>query len=145
MQSFIATTTPLGEDGYFAHLAKLGSSHDISRIRLVGGDEYFGVPKDDPGSFATYAMQKVVGPLGLDPSKCLLLDGAASDVDKECSLFEQSLRRDPLALAVLGLGTNGHVAFNDPPSLGTSLTRKVTLTQGSVAASAEKGWFQSLL
>lgn len=135
---FPTGSTPLGEDGFFAQLARKRAQErlDTSKIRLVGGDEYYGVPKSDPGSFATYAMEKVVAPLGLNPAECLLLDGAAKDPQAECERFERSLRSDPLALAVLGLGTNGHVAFNDPPSLGSSLTRKLKLTKGSVESSA---------
>jgi glucokinase len=90
--------------------------------------------KSHVGSFAAYAQRNVVAPLGLAPAECLLLDGAAADAALECAAFEASLRHDPLAVAVLGLGTNGHVAFNDPPSLGSSLTRELPLTAGSIAA-----------
>ena len=124
---FPTGSTPLGEDGFFAALARMRAGRGLptERIRLVGGDEYGGIPKSNPGSFASYAQRNVVAPLGLDPAECLLLDGAATDAALECAAFEASLRHDPLALAVLGLGTNGHVAFNDPPSLGTSRTREL--------------------
>ena len=134
---FPTGTTPLGEDGFFAALqtSRQVESLETERIRLVSGDEYHGVCIDDPGSFATYLRTKVIEPLGMDIQSSHVLNGNAQDSMTHCHEFEENLRLDPCSMAVLGLGTNGHVAFNDPPSTLHSVTRCLDLTEGSVAAS----------
>ena len=136
---FPTGTTPLGADGFFAKLISARQNENLptERIRMVSGDEYYGVAIEDPGSFATYLRKNVVEPLGMDPKSSLLLNGTAPHPATHCSAFEESLRNDPCSMAVLGLGTNGHVAFNDPPSSATSSTRRLRLTQGSVQASKQ--------
>lgn len=134
---FPTGTTPLGSDGFFAKLIAARNEEKLptERIRLVSGDEYYGVAIDDPGSFATYLRTEIIEPLGMDIAAAHVLNGTAPDPATHCAAFEQSLRNDPCSMAVLGLGTNGHVAFNDPPSSATSSTRRLSLTQGSVQAS----------
>ena len=133
---FPTGTTPLGNDGFFANLIQAKKQGlETSRIRLVSGDEYYGISKEDPGSFATYLKTKVMEPLGIDITTAHVLDGATTNPSQHCQAFEQSLIQDPCSLAVLGLGTNGHVAFNDPPSTSTSITRRLPLTPGSISAS----------
>lgn len=132
---FPAGTTPLGDEGFFAALQRQAAQGMNARaIRLVSGDEYFGVPHSDPGCFAQYLTREVIKPLDLDADQAMMLDGGVSEeaVGRECADYEQSLRLDPLDLAVLGLGTNGHVAFNDPPTAHDSLTRKLVLTEVSI-------------
>ena len=80
---------------------------------------------NEPGSFALYLRNHVIIPLGANEQQALLLDGGASNAAKECQRYEDSLREEGngLDLCILGLGLNGHVAFNDPPSDGDSITR----------------------
>jgi glucokinase len=134
---FPTGTTPLGEDGYFAALldAKQKENLETSRIRLVSGDEYYGKSVSDPGSFATYLRTKVMEPLDMDISMAHMLNGQTSNPKEHCDQFESSLHKDPCSLAVLGLGTNGHVAFNDPPSLLNTTTRILNLTSESILSS----------
>jgi glucokinase len=134
---FPTGTTPLGDDGFFAALvhARHNEHLETERIRLVSGDEYYGISIDDPGSFATYLRTQVVEPLGINLASAHILDGNTADSTSHCIEFENSLCNDPCSLAVLGLGTNGHVAFNDPPSAASSVTRRLCLTASSLAAS----------
>ena len=129
-------TTPLGADGLFAALRRLRDESGLPthRLRVVGGDEYAGVGKDEAGSFAEYTRRHVLEPLGCDSAAALLMDGGADDLDAQCALFEDALAQDPCEVAVLGLGMNGHLAFNDPPSAGDSCTRVLRLTDESIAA-----------
>lgn len=133
---FPAGTTPLGPEGFFTALRNR-ENLNASAIRLVSGDEYYGVPQTDPGCFTQYLTRELINPVGLDAAKATMLNGGVSEegVARECANYELSLRLDPLDLAVLGLGTNGHVAFNDPPTAEDSVTRKLPLTQGSIDTS----------
>ena len=138
---FPTGSTPLGPDGYFAALINLRKNHSVKTegIRLVSGDEYHGIKPSNPGSFCTYLTNNVMTPLGMSIEQSLQLNGGfigdEKKADEECLNFENNLRLDPCELAVLGLGTNGHVAFNDPPSDVDTTTRRLNLTQGSIDAS----------
>lgn len=135
---FLTGSTPI-RSGFFATLKELHdkAAVDFSKMRVVGGDEYAGVPMTEPGSFALYLRNHIIKPLGCDDNKALLLDGGAPDQIAECRRYEESLVAEggQLDLCILGLGLNGHVAFNDPPSEYDSVTRVVKLTPESIATS----------
>jgi glucosamine-6-phosphate deaminase len=76
-------------------------------------DEYLGVGRDDPVGFAYYMREHVVMPLR--PGRFHFLDGAAPDPGAECDRYAALLAAQPLDLCCLGIGENGHLAFNDPP------------------------------
>jgi glucosamine-6-phosphate deaminase len=76
-------------------------------------DEYVGVGSDEPESFARYLRENVAVPLGLGAVHAL--DGAAADPAAECRRYASLLAAHPLDLCCLGIGENGHLAFNDPP------------------------------
>jgi 6-phosphogluconolactonase/glucosamine-6-phosphate isomerase/deaminase len=72
-----------------------------------------------------YLQKHLILPLNIDASRVLLLDGAAGNLDTECKRYEDEIRRPggEIDVSILGLGLNGHVAFNEPPSDEHSLTR----------------------
>jgi glucosamine-6-phosphate deaminase len=87
-------------------------------------DEYAGIAPTDPLSFAAQlraALDRV--PLG----SLLTLNGAATDLDAEGARHEALVEAAPIDLAVLGLGRDGHVAFDEPPARLASGVRRVTL------------------
>ena len=86
---------------------------DWSRVVGFHMDEYVGVHADHPASFAHYMRERIVGPLA--PGAFYYLDGAAIDPGAECNRYAALLREHPLDLCCLGVGENGHLAFNDPP------------------------------
>ena len=88
-------------------------------------DEYAGVAADDPRSFAAQLRAELAGvPLrGLRT-----LDGAAADLDREAARHADALDAAPIDLAVLGLGRDGHVAFDEPPARRRSGVQRVRLT-----------------
>ena len=91
---------------YAAALRRLRERSGLAthRLRVVGGDEYAGVPRDDPGSFYQYTLRRVLRPLGCDPRAALLLDGGAADL-------EAWLRaaRDEIASLAGDVDARGHV------------------------------------
>jgi glucosamine-6-phosphate deaminase len=79
-------------------------------------DEYVGLPPHDPRSFAAAMRLRLVEPLGLDPARVRLPRGDAADPAAEARRYAEELRgAGGLGLQLLGLGLNGHVAFNEPP------------------------------
>ncbi len=92
-------------------------------------DEYVGLSKDDPRSFYSYLKNLVEGPLGFEAGTIRVPKGNAADLDQEASDFEFEMVQHPVDLQILGVGTNGHVAFNEPGSDPGSKTRVVMLSQ----------------
>jgi len=122
---------------FFAALADRHSQGAAvtERIRPFALDEYRGAARTHPSSFALFLVTHVVKPLAIPSASALVLDGAAVDADAECARYERALAADGgIELAVLGLGANGHVAFNEPGSVATSITRVLALTPESRAA-----------
>jgi glucosamine-6-phosphate deaminase len=75
-------------------------------------DEYVGIGPDHPASFRRWIRQRIEEPAR--PSATHYLDGLAQP-DRECERYAQLLADHPLDLCCLGIGENGHLAFNDPP------------------------------
>ena len=80
-------------------------------------DEYRGIPGADPRSFRAFFEQHVFGPLGVSQLRRFVLDGLAPDPELEAARYEAAIAEaGGLDLTLLGLGANGHIAFNEPAS-----------------------------
>jgi glucosamine-6-phosphate deaminase len=88
---------------------------DVDWSRVVGFhmDEYWGIGADHPASFRRYMRERIVEPTGI--AAFHEIRGDAPDADAECGRYGTLLRDHPLDLCCLGIGENGHLAFNDPP------------------------------
>jgi glucosamine-6-phosphate deaminase len=75
-------------------------------------DEYVGVGPDHPAGFQRWIRQRIVEPA--HPKSAYYVEGLG-DADAECARYRELLARHPLDLCCLGIGENGHLAFNDPP------------------------------
>ena len=96
---------------FLAHLVRL----DVDWPRVVGFhmDEYWGIGGDHPASFRRYMRERIVTPTGIGDFH--EIHGDANNAEEECRRYEALLRAHPLDLCCLGIGENGHLAFNDPP------------------------------
>jgi glucosamine-6-phosphate deaminase len=102
-------------------------------VTVLGLDEYLGLVGDDPRSFRADLDRQLAGlPLGRREA----LDGAAADPEVEAARYEAVLDSAPIDLAVLGLGRDAHVAFNEPGSRPGDGVRRVTLDPSTIAAAA---------
>ena len=86
---------------------------DWSRITGFHMDEYCGIAADHPASFRRYMRERIVE--RVHPKEFHEIQGDASDPASECDRYAALLRAHPLDLCCLGIGENGHLAFNDPP------------------------------
>jgi glucosamine-6-phosphate deaminase len=102
---------------------------DLGGIRCFALDEYVGLPPDHPGSYATFLEQEVVRPFGLPRSRVRLPDGRAGDLERACEDYERAIAEaGGIDLQILGIGTNGHIGFNEPVSSLSSRTRVKALS-----------------
>lgn len=126
-------STPLGMFEELVARVKRGDL-DLSRLHLFCLDDYLGVGPDDPNSLTGWLRRAFLDPAGIDPARVHAVPAAADDPAAAAARYEADLAAlGGLALAVLGLGPNGHVAYNEPGSPADARTRVVELTPGSVA------------
>lgn len=86
---------------------------DWSRITLFHMDEYLGISPDHPASFRRFLRERVES--RVNPSVFHYIQGDADEPLKECQRYTSLLSQQPIDLCCLGIGENGHIAFNDPP------------------------------
>lgn len=102
---------------------------DLSHAHAFALDEYVGLPAGHPQSYATVIDATVTRPLRLDPAHVHVPPGHAEDVDGACADYEHRIKAvGGVDIQVLGVGTNGHIGFNEPTSSLGSRTRIKTLT-----------------
>jgi glucosamine-6-phosphate deaminase len=101
----------------FEMLGELVQQPNINWNRVTGFhlDEYVGLPIDHPASFRGYLWQRFVSKLPVPLRAFHFLDGEG-DSRAECCRVAETIRRHPIDVAFVGIGENGHLAFNDPPA-----------------------------
>jgi glucosamine-6-phosphate deaminase len=87
---------------------------DWSRVEVFHLDEYIGLPVTHPGSFRKMLLEQLVQKTGIVTYH--LLDGDAADPGEVVRRESKELASTPIDIAFLGIGENGHIAFNDPPA-----------------------------
>ncbi|MGI5194936.1 glucosamine-6-phosphate deaminase [Streptomyces sp. CA-288835] len=103
---------------------------DVSRARIAQLDEYVGLPAEHPESYRSVLRRQVLEPLGLEAKAFMGPDGTASDVRAACEAYDKALEdAGGVDLQLLGIGTDGHIGFNEPCSSLASRTRIKTLTE----------------
>ncbi len=101
----------------------------LRAARYVNLDEYQGLAATDPRSYAAFLEQQVFGPLAIAASQVRLVRGDAPDSDAECESVEAYIGKSGgIGLAVLGLGANGHIAFNEPGTPWSTRSHVAQLT-----------------
>ncbi len=85
---------------------------DWSRVVVFHMDEYIGLPAGHPQLFGVYLCKKIFD--RVKPGKVFLLNGQTTSLEQEMERYTQLLREYPLDIACIGIGENGHIAFNDP-------------------------------
>jgi glucosamine-6-phosphate deaminase len=102
---------------------------DLSRVVVFALDEYVGLPRGHQESYAEVLRRTFTEPLGLDPAQVHTPDVFAEDLATAGDAYEEAIRQaGGVDLQILGIGTNGHIGFNEPTSALNSRTRVKTLT-----------------
>jgi glucosamine-6-phosphate deaminase len=128
--------TPMGA---YAELAKLkeAGTFDPSRLRIFQLDGYLGLALDDPRSLYGWLKRSFLDPLSIKPEQVTMLPDDTSDPEATCKVYDEAVAQaGAFDLSVLGLGPNGHLGFNEPPSPANVPTRRVQLTEASIESNA---------
>jgi glucosamine-6-phosphate deaminase len=131
----------------FEMLAALTRAHGIpwNRITFFHLDEYVGMSIEHPASFRRYLWERFISRLPLPPRAFHFLDGEA-DPEAECRRVGRLIEQHPIDVAFVGVGENGHLAFNDPPAdfqVGTPYI-VVKLDEACRRQQLGEGWFKTL-
>ncbi|MBR7839425.1 glucosamine-6-phosphate deaminase, partial [Actinospica durhamensis] len=120
---------PVGQGDRAAGQGEQGAPLDVSRLRVCQLDEYVGLPAGHPESYRSVIAREVLEPLGLSLDTFLGPDGTRPDIPAACAEYEAELKEaGGVDLQILGIGTDGHIGFNEPCSSLASRTRIKTLT-----------------
>jgi glucosamine-6-phosphate deaminase len=121
--------TPLG---LYAELVARAAAKRLSvaEARFFNLDDYLGLSGDHPLSYARFLREHFLTPAGVPEEHIRLLRGDAVAIEAECGDYEAAIAAaGGLDLAILGLGTNGHIGFNEPGSDWSARTHVVSLSE----------------
>jgi glucosamine-6-phosphate deaminase len=119
--------TPLLLYEALIELSKEGAA-DFSRATTFNLDEFIGVPASHPGSYRSFMQRHLFDRVNIDPSRINFLDGSAPDAAAEGCRYEAAIDdAGGIDLLILGIGTNGHIGFNEPSRGLAARTHRVTL------------------
>ena len=114
---------------YEALRARIGGL-DVSHVRGFALDEYVGIDPSHPQSYRSVITKEVVEPLGLDPDLIHTPNGAFATIEHAGEDYERAIAEaGGIDLQILGIGTSGHIGFNEPGSSFGSRTRVKTLIE----------------
>ena len=120
------------------------SSIDWSRTTMFHLDEYIGIPENHPASFRKYLKEKLINKV--HPGAVHLIKGEAEDPELECGRLNRIIGKKEIDVSFVGIGENGHLAFNDPPA--DFDTKRpyivVKLDEACRRQQLTEGWFNSL-
>jgi glucosamine-6-phosphate deaminase len=118
--------TPLA---FYRELVALAAEGiDFSRLTTFNLDEFLGIPASHPGSYRSFMHEHLFRHVDATASRIHFLDGMAPDPDAECQRYEQEIAAaGGIDLQILGIGTNGHIGFNEPAPALVARAHRVTL------------------
>jgi glucosamine-6-phosphate deaminase len=132
-------------EGLYKQLIEKYEQKEVSfkNVTSFNLDEYIGLDKENPNSYHYFMNEKLFKHIDISPAKTYVPNGVAADLETECKSFEQHIAENGgIDLQILGIGTNGHIAFNEPGTAFNSRTRVVDLAQETLDANAR--FFDSL-
>jgi len=117
---------------------------DWGKVVFFHLDEYVGLPESHPASFRRYLKERILN--RVQPRSFHLLNGEAGEVYEECHRVGELVSRETIDVAFVGIGENGHLAFNDPPADFETDEPYivVNLDQRCRQQQVGEGWFKSL-
>lgn len=112
----------------------VNSNLNFENVTTFNLDEYVGISADSPNSYASFMHEHLFSQKKFKAIN--LLNGEAADVDEECAAYEALLEKHPLDIQLLGVGENGHIAFNEPGTSVDSVTHVAQLTESTLSVNS---------
>lgn len=105
-------------------------------VKAVNLDEYVGLGKNNTQSYAYFMREKLFDHIDIDLDNTYIPDGLACDLEGECARYSEILSEETRDVQVLGLGSNGHIGFNEPHTSFQSVTHIVDLQESTIKDNA---------
>ncbi len=100
---------------FYRELRENGVGRDWSAVRTFNLDEFVGIGGGDPRSYRAFMQAELFDHIAIDPNNIHMLNGQAADLKAECRRYEAAIAdAGGIDLQLLGIGTNGHIGFNEP-------------------------------
>jgi len=117
---------------------------DWSKTNMFHLDEYVGLPETHPASFRKYLRERLINKI--HPRNVYLIKGDAKNPELECKRLGKIIKQKKINVAFVGIGENGHLAFNDPPAnfYTEDPYLLVELNEDCRRQQVGEGWFKSL-
>ncbi len=129
-------STPLGMYRELIRLHREGAV-TFANVVAFNMDEYIGLPEGHPQSYHTFMRENFFDHIDIRPENVNIPDGNAPDLDQECDEYEAKIARcGGIDLFIGSIGSDGHIAFNEPGSSLTSRTRVKTLAHDTLIANS---------
>lgn len=110
---------------------------DFKLVKTFNLDEYFGIGKENDQSYYYYMMNNLFKFIDIPKENINIPDGSAKDIVEECSRYEKSIKQaGGIDIQVLGIGTNGHIGFNEPDVNFEAQTHLVKLEESTIQANS---------
>jgi glucosamine-6-phosphate deaminase len=110
---------------------------DFSQVRTFNLDEYVGLGRDDPQSYHYFMHENLLGHINIAPQNIHIPSGTTSNYRAFCAWYENRIQEcGGIDLQILGIGSDGHIAFNEPTSSLGSRTRIKTLAKQTIEDNA---------
>jgi len=133
---FATGSTP---EGMYAELANMHKSSylDFAEVKTFNLDEYYPIDRANDQSYYYFMNHHLFSKVNLKPENVNLPNGAAKDAAAECVAYDKKIEDcGGIDLQILGIGNNGHIAFNEPGEELTAGTSMVTLTDDTIKANS---------
>lgn len=129
-------STPIGLYRNLIEMNKNGEI-DFSKVKTFNLDEYYPIKKSNDQSYDYFMNEQLFSQINIDKKNVNIPNGEASDAAAECERYENLLDEiGGVDLQILGIGQNGHIAFNEPDESLIAVTHLTELTQNTIEANA---------
>lgn len=133
---FATGSTPIGVYKELVSLYKSGRV-DFGMVTSFNLDEYYPIRKDNPQSYYSYMEEHLFKHVNIKKSRVHIPNGEAEDADIESAEYENKIKlAGPIDYQIMGIGTNGHIGFNEPDSKFPGKTHLVTLKESTIQANS---------
>ncbi|NLM19646.1 MAG: glucosamine-6-phosphate deaminase [Clostridiaceae bacterium] len=125
--------------GLYKNLIEMNKSNqvDFSQVTSVNLDEYIGLSGDHPQSYRYFMNQNLFDHININKANTFIPNGIADDLGQECKDYDQKLQDLGYAdIQILGIGSNGHIGFNEPDTKLNANTHVTGLTTATIEANA---------
>lgn len=116
---------------------------DFSNIKTINLDEYVGLGKENPQSYRYFMNENLFNHINIHKANTLVPNGLAEDIEKEAKSYDKKIEElGGIDIQILGIGSNGHIAFNEPDDFLIEETHVTNLSQSTIEANSR--FFKSI-